>query len=40
LGGGTMFVSQKAPRCMVRGTFQLPAQAGGGTFTTELVSQR
>lgn len=40
LGGGTMLVSQKAPRCTVRGTFQLPAQAGGGTFTTELVSQR
>ena len=32
----TIFVSEKDPRCLVRGTFQLPAQAGGGTFTIEL----
>ncbi len=32
----TIFVSEKDPRCLVRGTFQLPAQAGGGTFTLEL----
>ncbi len=36
-GGGTMFVSKKDPRYMVRGTFQLPAQAGGGTMTVELT---
>jgi hypothetical protein len=32
----TIFISEKDPRCLVRGTFQLPAQAGGGTFTIEL----
>jgi dipeptidyl aminopeptidase/acylaminoacyl peptidase len=39
-GGGTMFVSKKDPRYMVRGTFQLPAQAGGGSMTVELESYK
>ncbi|UCF06770.1 MAG: prolyl oligopeptidase family serine peptidase [bacterium] len=38
-GGGTMFVSEKDPRTVVRATMQLPAQAGGGTATTELLSK-
>jgi dipeptidyl aminopeptidase/acylaminoacyl peptidase len=37
-GGGTVFVSEDDPRCLVRGTFQLPATAGGGTLTAELTS--
>ena len=37
-GGGTVFVSEDDPRCLVRGTFQLPASAGGGTLTAELTS--
>lgn len=37
-GGGTIFISEKDPRCMVRSTMLLPPQAGGGTMTTELVS--
>lgn len=36
-GGGTLFISEKDPRCIVRSTFQLPAMMGGGTATTELV---
>ncbi|MCK4235886.1 MAG: prolyl oligopeptidase family serine peptidase, partial [Candidatus Krumholzibacteria bacterium] len=37
LGGGTMFVSEKDPRCIVRATLQLPAGMGGGTATSELI---
>jgi hypothetical protein len=37
-GGGTVFVSEKDPRLMVRSTSQLPPQAGGGTITSELTS--
>jgi hypothetical protein len=36
-GGGTLFVSEKDPRCIVRATMQLPAMLGGGTSTTELT---
>jgi hypothetical protein len=36
-GGGTLFVSEKDPRCIVRSTMQLPAMMGGGTASTELV---
>jgi dipeptidyl aminopeptidase/acylaminoacyl peptidase len=39
-GGGTIFVSEKDPRCIVRGTYQLPAMVGGGTATTELVGMK
>ncbi len=37
LGGGTIFVNESNPRCIVRATMQLPAQMGGGTSTSELV---
>jgi len=37
-GGGTYLVSEKDPRCVVHATVNLPAQAGGGTITAELVS--
>jgi hypothetical protein len=39
-GGGTLFVSEKDPRCVIRATYQLPAQLGGGTFTTELTAAK
>ncbi|MBN1886309.1 MAG: S9 family peptidase [Candidatus Krumholzibacteriota bacterium] len=35
--GGTMFVSEKAPRMVLRSTMQMPASQGGGTVTSELV---
>jgi len=37
-GGGTLWVSKKAPRMVVRGELAMPAQAGGGTSTAELTS--
>jgi dipeptidyl aminopeptidase/acylaminoacyl peptidase len=37
-GGSTIFVSEKDPRCMIRGVFDIPVQAGGGTATAELAS--
>ncbi|HUV35339.1 MAG TPA: S9 family peptidase [Patescibacteria group bacterium] len=40
LGGGTLFISEKDPRCIVRGTIQLPAAMGGGTATSELVGMK
>ncbi len=40
MGGGTMFVHKNAPHYMVRGKFQLPAQAGGGTAIVELLGQK
>jgi dipeptidyl aminopeptidase/acylaminoacyl peptidase len=39
-GGGTIFVSEKDPRCVVRSTYQLPAQYGGGTITSELTGMK
>ncbi len=36
MGGGTVFISKKKPRCVVRSTYQMPARAGGGTITSEL----
>ncbi len=35
-GGATLFVSQNAPRLVVRSEGQLPAMMGGGTVTTTL----
>ena len=37
-GGSTIFVYEKNPRCMIRGIFEMPVQAGGGTVTADLVS--
>jgi dipeptidyl aminopeptidase/acylaminoacyl peptidase len=34
----TLYMNAKDPRCMVRGIFVLPAQAGGGTLTADLAS--
>ncbi len=38
LGGGTMFINSEAPHIVIRSTQQLPAQMGGGTVTTELIT--
>ncbi len=37
-GGSTIYVSTKDPRCMIRGVFDLPPAAGGGTVTVDLAS--
>jgi hypothetical protein len=31
-------MSEKDPRCMIRGTFELPPQMGGGTIAIDLAS--
>jgi hypothetical protein len=33
-----IYMNEKDPRCMVRGVFEMPAQAGGGTLTADLAS--
>jgi dipeptidyl aminopeptidase/acylaminoacyl peptidase len=38
VGGGTIFVSQSAPRMVVRSEGKVPAMMGGGTVTTTLNS--
>jgi hypothetical protein len=37
-GGSTIFMYTTNPRCMIRGIFEMPVQAGGGTVTADLVS--
>jgi len=37
-GASRIYVSEKDPRCMIRGTFELPPQAGGGTIAIDLAS--
>ena len=37
-GGSTIFMYTMNPRCMIRGIFEMPVQAGGGTVTADLVS--
>jgi hypothetical protein len=37
-GGSTVFVNKIDPHVMIRGIFELPAQAGGGSVTAELAS--
>lgn len=34
----TLYMNSKDPRCMIRGIFELPAQAGGGSITADLAS--
>ncbi|HUU01485.1 MAG TPA: S9 family peptidase [Myxococcota bacterium] len=38
-GGGTLRVQRKAPHHLVRSQYQLPAMMGGGTVSSELVSE-
>ena len=37
-GASRIYVSAKDPRCMIRGTFELPPQMGGGTIAIDLAS--
>jgi len=37
-GGSTIFVNKADPRVMIRGIFEFPPQAGGGSITTDLAS--
>jgi len=37
-GGSTIYVGTKDPRCMIRGVFELPPAAGGGTVNVDLVT--
>jgi dienelactone hydrolase len=37
-GGSTIFVNKSDPHVMIRGIFELPPQAGGGSITADLAS--
>jgi hypothetical protein len=37
-GGGTFFIAEKEPRCVVQATFPIPEQFGGGTLTERLAA--
>ena len=37
-GGSTVFVNKTDPHVMIRGIFELPPQAGGGSVTADLAS--
>lgn len=37
-GASRIYVSAKDPRCMIRGTFELPPQAGGGSIAIDRAS--
>jgi dipeptidyl aminopeptidase/acylaminoacyl peptidase len=37
-GASRIYVSAKDPHCMIRGTFELPPQMGGGTIAIDLAS--
>ena len=39
-GGGMYYISLKDPRVLVRGVFQMPKEAGGGTVTSELAGYK
>jgi dipeptidyl aminopeptidase/acylaminoacyl peptidase len=39
-GHSIIFVNTRDPRCMVKGMFEMPPQAGGGTATADLTAIR